>query len=56
MKTPKLSDKDKVEIQAAYAEGGVTYTILGQKYGVSYKTIERVVNRTQNDCLKSQGN
>ena len=45
MKTPKLSDKDEVEIRAAYAEGGVTYRTLGNKYGVSAKTIERVIRR-----------
>ena len=45
MKTPKLSDKDEVEIRAAYTEGGVTYRTLGNKYGVSAKTIERVIRR-----------
>lgn len=46
MKTPKLSDKDKVEIRAAYAEGGVTYRELAEKYNCSFKTVQRVVAAT----------
>ena len=39
----KLDEKQRAEIIAAYAEGGVSYQDLGQKYGVSYKTIERAI-------------
>ena len=39
----KLDEKQRAEIIAAYAQGGVTYQELGQKYGVSHKTIERAI-------------
>lgn len=51
MKTPKLSDMDKVEIRAAYAEGGVTYRDLAAKYHCSYTTIKRVLQATPEEDM-----
>ena len=39
----KLDEKQRAEIIAAYAQGGTTYQELGDKYGVSHKTIERAI-------------
>lgn len=46
MKTSKLSDKDKVEIRAAYAEGGVTHRELALRYNCAQKTIQRLLANT----------
>ena len=48
----KLDEKQRAEIIAAYAEGGISYQELGKRYGVSYKTIERVI-RSDSDGLSN---
>ncbi len=39
----KLSAKDVANIRRLYAAGGVTQAELGNKYGVSFKTISKIV-------------
>lgn len=51
MKKTKLSDKDKVEIQAAYAEGGVTYRELAAKYHCSMSTVQRLLRATPEEDM-----
>jgi hypothetical protein len=40
----KLSDEDAAAIRAAYAAGGVSWAELGRRYGVSKRSIGRLVN------------
>ena len=39
----KLTEKQKKNIVAAYASGGVSYKALAKKYGVSDATISRII-------------
>ena len=48
----KLDEKQRAEIIAAYAQGGTTYQALGNKYGVSHKTIERVIKADSDGLSK----
>ena len=48
----KLDEKQRAEIIAAYAEGGISYQELGKRYGVSYKTIERVIKSDSDGLSK----
>ena len=43
----KHTDKDVLDIRAAYAAGGVTQRKLAEKYGVSHVNISLIVNRKQ---------
>lgn len=43
MKTSMFSDKEKLEIRAAYSEGGITQRELAKKHNCALKTIQRVI-------------
>jgi len=49
-----LSESERLDIQALYAEGGHTYQSLADKYGVHKSTISRIVNG-QNKKLQGRG-
>ena len=52
----KLTDDQKAQIKAIYAEGGVGTRPLAKQFGVSHKTIQLIVNpeakRKQDERIK----
>lgn len=52
MPTRNFTDKQVAEIRSLYADHGLAYAAIGERYGVSKVAIHKIVTRKAYKCVK----